>query len=142
MKTNPSEKLSDAIEDLFLSKPNNKCINAEDGAHLIDTLVNFVDRALDKYIKGQKEHGGSITDRDCYEDLRNELIDSIIYHSAMHWPRGKDIKGNCDSRKQKQSKGNRKTRRTIPVSDSPKDMERPFSIDFWEGYKSEDHKRD
>lgn len=50
---------------------------------LADTLVSFTTRAIPKFLKGHKEHGGSIFDRDLQLELENEHIDSLMYMSAM-----------------------------------------------------------
>jgi len=46
---------------------------------LIDTLSNFCSKAIEKFIKGQKEHEGIIYDRPMLPELEKELIDSIFY---------------------------------------------------------------
>jgi hypothetical protein len=49
------------------------------------SLTVFVERAVDKYMKGQKEHGGDIRDRDLTAEILNEQIDQWWYSQAMIW---------------------------------------------------------
>lgn len=46
---------------------------------------SLVNALFDKYLKGQKEHGGDIKDRDLTVELRLELLDALIYHEAQSW---------------------------------------------------------
>lgn len=45
-------------------------------------LDTFLSDAIDKYIKGQKEHGGSILDRDLDHEIYQEHIDLFWYSWA------------------------------------------------------------
>ena len=49
------------------------------------SLTQFCEAAIEKFIKGQKEHGGNITDRDLDEEVRKELLDIFWYTSAKKW---------------------------------------------------------
>lgn len=49
------------------------------------SLASFAEEATLKYIKGQKEHGGHITDRDLNKEIRNEIIDIFWYSTAQSW---------------------------------------------------------
>jgi len=49
---------------------------------LQDILSKFCQDVTAKYIKGQKEHGGLVTDRDCREELKAELLDAVVYFYA------------------------------------------------------------
>ena len=40
-------------------------------------------RAKEKYDKGQREHGGLITERVCLDDLEDEIIDLWFYVQAL-----------------------------------------------------------
>lgn len=51
-----------------------------------DDLVRFVEKAIEKFIKGQVEHGGDIRDRNLDHELMQETIDSFWYNSAKKWP--------------------------------------------------------
>jgi len=46
---------------------------------LRETLGEFVEKAVDKFVRGQKEHGGIIYERPMLPELKKELIDSIFY---------------------------------------------------------------
>jgi len=45
----------------------------------------FCRRAIVKFIKGQKEHGGRIQDRDLYKERLEETIDLFFYNEAENW---------------------------------------------------------
>lgn len=53
-----------------------------DKARIIRALRTWNLMAVAKYVEGQKEHGGSITDRPCLTEIRKELIDSMFYLDA------------------------------------------------------------
>ena len=46
-------------------------------------IENFTKRAGDKYDRGQREHGGLITERVIISDLEDEIIDLWFYLSAL-----------------------------------------------------------
>lgn len=48
---------------------------------LTENLTNFVVCSVDKFVKGQKEHGGDIRDRDLNREMMNEIIDLFHYLS-------------------------------------------------------------
>jgi len=50
------------------------------------SLALFIDSAIDKFLKGQLEHGGDIRDRDLDEEIKNEHIDLFWYNEARKWP--------------------------------------------------------
>lgn len=52
---------------------------------MTDSLVTFVFAATDKFIQGQKEHGGCITDRDLDFEIYKETIDQFWYGQAKGW---------------------------------------------------------
>lgn len=56
------------------------------------SLVAFVVDAVDKYIAGQKEHGGDLCDRDLDKELRMERIDDFWYSEARGWKKRREIK--------------------------------------------------
>ena len=53
-------------------------------------LDAFVSKAFDKYDKGQREHGGLITERVSLEDLEDEIIDLWFYLQALRVKLNKD----------------------------------------------------
>ena len=48
-----------------------------------EALDKFVNKAFRKYDKGQREHGGLITDRVTLEDLEDEIIDQWFYLASL-----------------------------------------------------------
>lgn len=50
------------------------------------SLTDFTMAATEKFIKGQKEHGGDIRDRDLDSEMALELLDLFWYNSAKSWP--------------------------------------------------------
>lgn len=52
----------------------------EDSAKFLeDALRRFCAKAVPKFIRGQKEHGGFIADRPMLPELENELVDAWDY---------------------------------------------------------------
>lgn len=52
---------------------------------MANDLAAFCVDALSKFGNGQREHGGSITDRDLQAEVRAELLDLFWYTRAMQW---------------------------------------------------------
>jgi hypothetical protein len=51
---------------------------------IINSLADFVDDALTKYIRGSKEHGGDfIYGRDHNKEIYQEVIDTFWYNRAQ-----------------------------------------------------------
>lgn len=46
------------------------------------SLQTFLDAASTKFDKGQQEHGGLLTDRDCFMEMQKEIIDQWHYWYA------------------------------------------------------------
>lgn len=46
------------------------------------SLQTFLEEAASKFDRGQAEHGGLLTDRDCFMEMRNEIIDQWHYWAA------------------------------------------------------------
>jgi len=44
-----------------------------------NSLTAFLEQASDKWDRGEAEHGGKITDRDCLLELEQEVIDAWFY---------------------------------------------------------------
>lgn len=68
-------------EEAIDSKKHPIC--AEDEAFLASSLTVFVESATRKFIAGQNEHGGHITDRALLTEIDNELIDLFWYSRAV-----------------------------------------------------------
>lgn len=54
------------------------------------SLVAFVVDAVDKFVAGQKEHGGDLCDRDLEKELRMERIDEFWYGEARGWKKRRE----------------------------------------------------
>lgn len=54
---------------------------------LANTLVAYVSDATHKFLRGYKEHKGSIMDRPLLQDLKEENIDTLFYISAIETKR-------------------------------------------------------
>jgi hypothetical protein len=57
-------------------------LDSQSIANLTNSLCEFACRGAEKYIRGQKEHGGNIADRDLFKELQNEIIDAWHYNVA------------------------------------------------------------
>lgn len=71
---------------------------------IISQLQSFVNSAVTKYVAGQKEHGGKLEDRACFQEMHNEILDLVWYWYAEKERRdsGKQIL-NPDGLNQKKS---------------------------------------
>jgi len=57
-----------------------------DDSVLLETIViNFVHALIEKYIKGSKEHGGSLAKRDLEKEMYDEIIDLVVYKEAQRY---------------------------------------------------------
>lgn len=54
-------------------------------------LTEFVVNATEKFIAGQKEHGGLITERNLEHEIEMEHLDLFWYHQAKGWQKDKSI---------------------------------------------------
>lgn len=54
-------------------------LSIEDRFFVVQSLQKLVNSSVIKYVKGQKEHGGKLTDRDCLEEAHMEIIDLSWY---------------------------------------------------------------
>lgn len=80
--------LLNAIHE-FVAKENFRLggnIQAEVEFLMSESLMIFTKRATEKFIKGQKEHGGDIRDRNLPSELAQEVLDIFWYTSAQSWP--------------------------------------------------------
>lgn len=55
-------------------------ISDDTNAWMTRALAEFVEEAILKFIKGQKEHGGNLLDRDCFAEMGPELKDFFWYY--------------------------------------------------------------
>lgn len=52
------------------------------------SLARFIEMSTAKFIAGQKEHGGKITDKELEFEIENEMIDQFWYKEALfNWDR-------------------------------------------------------
>lgn len=79
---NIREKLSTRVELTMFELEADKYLSIQDMKFVRDTLTNFTINAVFKYIEGQKEHGGKITDRDLDTEIDQEHIDLFWYLAA------------------------------------------------------------
>lgn len=59
-----------------------RVLSDEKVIQLTEDLATFVETAIVKYIKGQLEHGGNISDRDLDNEIDQEVIDLFFYQQA------------------------------------------------------------
>lgn len=52
-------------------------------SHIISILSNFSDSAYNKYMAGQKEHGGRLWRKPLVREVTAEAIDFVIYVSTL-----------------------------------------------------------
>lgn len=81
-----SKKLNQEIylSNLISNKDTEDILDIETIEFMSETLATFINEAIDKFIKGQKEHGGNIKDRDLNKEINNEVIDLFWYLSAKN----------------------------------------------------------
>ncbi len=75
--------LEDQIKISIERQDVNNDLDAMKVSNLASDLGRFVELAIRKYIKGQREHGGCLDDRDLMAELENELIDHVHYFNAL-----------------------------------------------------------
>ena len=46
------------------------------------SLVHFVDRAIDKFIRGAIQHNVPLSNRPCLKEMQDEIVDLFFYHAA------------------------------------------------------------
>ena len=78
-------RLADVLIDLVKLVDYNKVLSDEKTLQIVGSLGIFVNHAICKYIKGQIEHGGDITDRDLHEEIQQEIIDLFFYTEGLKW---------------------------------------------------------
>lgn len=73
-----------AISDLIVAKERELVctLPTKDFVKLTEMIHNFNIALVEKFIKGQKEHGGSLSDRDLIKEARAEVMDMVVY---THW---------------------------------------------------------
>ena len=69
----------------YVNEDFGKILSYDERMLMAATLQQFLIKAVDKYFKGQKEHGGSITNRDLQAEIQHEIIDLMWYNAAVGW---------------------------------------------------------
>ena len=69
----------------YINNDYGDIIDIEERRLMASSLSVFVTKAVDKYFKGQKEHGGNITDKDLNAEIQNEITDLMWYNFANSW---------------------------------------------------------
>ena len=67
----------------FLDNEHN--LSHNDKQKMAESLAIFCIRAIDKFIAGQKKHGGNIIDKNLDEEIYQELLDLYWYLNAKTW---------------------------------------------------------
>ena len=80
------------IIDQISSMDYDCVLTAEAKILMSKSLHAFMIDSINKFIKGQKEHGGDIRERDLDSEMRQEHIDLFWYQSAKSWPKYNVIK--------------------------------------------------
>jgi hypothetical protein len=75
--------LTSAIRSRICNLDANTVLTDEQVHELTQGFADFIDKGTEKYIRGQKEHGGSLHQRNCVAELRNELLDMHHYLTAV-----------------------------------------------------------
>ncbi len=76
------DQLTEAIFQTVEKLDVNGNLTSEMVSQVTEDLSEFVEFAARKYIKGQSEHGGHISERDLNIEIDQEIVDLFFYHSA------------------------------------------------------------
>ena len=89
-------KVNESIKNLILTIDNkHENIDEETIVRMSESLTIFCYDAINKFIAGQKKHGGKITDKDLDKEINQELLDLFWYLNAKIWKYDdEDIKNN------------------------------------------------
>lgn len=81
-------KENDLLEEIdAYVRTNTTCaISPITKRNMVISLTNFVIAAVNKFEKGQVEHGGCIQDRDLKHEIGQETLDLFWYNEAQKWP--------------------------------------------------------
>lgn len=84
--TNLSGELKVAIARYILASTNEEVLSSSRVKWMADNLTAFVIDAVEKFAAGQQEHSSEIEDCDLKRELRQEIMDSFWYISALRNP--------------------------------------------------------
>lgn len=73
------------LTQLVVLHPDSACLTTRTIFNMVDSLYNWNIDAIDKFIVGQKEHGGDLASRSLMVEIRNEQLDLFWYSAAMGW---------------------------------------------------------
>ncbi len=73
------------INDIIEAKDENKILSTDIKNKMRRAIIYFIYKSIEKFIKGQEEHGGNLTERNLDEEVYNELIDLYWYNEANKW---------------------------------------------------------
>lgn len=79
------EDLNLYLSGYIYAKDKEEILSQQTRQQMASSLASFVDEAIEKFIKGQKEHGGNLADRNLDHEIRMETIDFFWYQSAKDW---------------------------------------------------------
>ena len=91
---NPNQSTEMTIAEISLLRDIETFIKKEDDLNVVKpetrarmalSLFEFIRAATKKFIAGQQEHGGDITDRNLDEELYKEQLDMFWYGEAKTW---------------------------------------------------------
>lgn len=80
MKTRHTLPLYKALEDLIKQCDEEGVLDLNTKVFMARSLESFCLAAIEKYIAGQKEHGGNLMQRDCFYEMGQEHIDQFWYY--------------------------------------------------------------
>lgn len=106
-----SKKLHECIQDICLSLDTENNIPYKDTLKMADSLTTFCISAINKFIVGQKKHGGNIIDKDLDKEFQQEFIDMFWYMNAKNW------KQNEKEEKENETRSNNKEIKEINTSE-------------------------
>ena len=85
-------RFQQTLFNLIRARDFDNIVSEEISALMAISLENFTVRAIDKFVAGQKEHGGDIRNRNLGIEFAQEVIDQFWYgpFGAMSWPKKSD----------------------------------------------------
>lgn len=80
--------LANSLRALTMALDKENVLTPDTVLNMVRSLQGFTVTAIQKFIKGQKEHGGKLIDRPLIAELAMEQVDSFWYgpFGAMSWP--------------------------------------------------------
>jgi len=79
------KNLTATIRGVLTMQGAGEVLDDKEQERMAESLANFVTFSSAKYIAGQKEHGGKITDRNLLHECKMENTDLFWYLAAMEW---------------------------------------------------------